>query len=108
PLEAHRGTQEAVGVFDVPTDTEGYCVCGAHNSSLGIAVSLKYKKEQLPWLSNWQHWGPGEYITGIEPGTNPPIGQAAARQQGQLVMLAAGETREYELELEILTDQQAI
>ncbi len=108
PLEAHRGTQEAVGVFDVPANAQGYCICGAHNASLGIAVSLKYKKEQLPWLSNWQHWGPGEYVTGIEPGTNPPIGQAAARKQNQLVMLAAGETREYDLELEILADAQSI
>jgi hypothetical protein len=24
----------------------------------------------MPWLINWQHWGKGEYVTALEPGTN--------------------------------------
>jgi hypothetical protein len=60
----------------------------------------------LPWLNNWQHWGKGEYVTGLEPGTNPPIGQAKARAQQQLIFLQPGETRSYSLELEVL-DQKA-
>ena len=55
---------------------DGMCTIGLHNSKLGLAVVMHYKKRQLPALANWQHWGPGEYVTGLEPGTNPPIGQA--------------------------------
>ena len=108
PLEAHRGTQEAVGVFDVPAGKDGECICGVHNAALGIAVAIKYRKEQMPWLSNWQHWGPGEYVTGIEPGTNPPTGQAKARKENQLIFLESGETRVYDVELEILDHESAI
>jgi len=42
---------------------------------------MKYRKKQLPWLANWQHFGPCEYVTALEPGTNPPIGQSKAREQ---------------------------
>ena len=77
------------------------CHAGLHNSRLGLAVAMKYKKEQLPWLSNWQHWGPGEYVNGLEPGTNPPIGQGGAREQGTLIHLDPGESRTYDLEIKV-------
>jgi hypothetical protein len=42
---------------------------------------------------------------GLEPGTNPPIGQSRARQQNELILLAPGEKRKYELEIEVLTNK---
>jgi hypothetical protein len=62
----------------------------------------------LPWLINWQHWGKGEYVTGLEPATHPPIGQSQARAQGTLIHLEPGESRRYELEMEVLRDEQKI
>jgi hypothetical protein len=41
---------------------------------------------------------------GLEPGTNPPIGQSRARQLNELIMLAPGEKRKYELEIEVSTN----
>jgi hypothetical protein len=67
-----------------------------------LAVFLKFQKKQLPWLTNWQHWGRGEYVTGLEPGTNPPIGQAKARERNELIFLQPGETRSYELQIDVL------
>ena len=69
---------------------------------------MKYKKRQLPWLSNWQHWGPGEYVTALEPGTNPPIGQGGARKQEKLIQLAPEKSRAYDLEMTVLTDKRQI
>ncbi|HSF44527.1 MAG TPA: DUF4432 family protein, partial [Chitinophagaceae bacterium] len=63
---------------------------------------------QLPWLSNWRHWSKGEYVTGIEPGTHPPIGQSKARQQKTLIMIEPGESRQYEIEIEILNNENEI
>lgn len=108
PLAAHRGTGEEVAFIDITPDSAGQCVCGLHNAQLGLAVALRFPKQQLPWLTNWQHWGPGEYVTGLEPGTNPPIGQAQARAQNKLIYLAPGESRQYTLELEVLTDEAKI
>jgi len=108
PLDQHNGTGEEAAFIDPMADNAGKWVCGLHNSKLGIAVALRFQKQQLPWLTNWQHWGVGEYVTGLEPGTNPPIGQANARKQNQLIHLAPGERRQYDLELEVLDNPTRI
>lgn len=108
PLETHRGTGEAVAFIDPAADANGYCVAGLFNDSLGLAVALRFQKSQLPWLTNWQHWGRGEYVTGIEPGTHPPIGQAKARKEETLIFLQPGESRAYEVELQVLTEQAEV
>ena len=102
PLAAHNGTGEAVAFIDATPDASGRCIAGLYNANLRIAVAMRFQKAQLPWLTNWQHWGKGEYVTGIEPGTHPPIGQANARQQGSLLFLEPGESRTYDVELEVL------
>lgn len=108
PLEQHNGTGEAVASIDSTPDANGLCTAGLHNAQLGMALALRFRKEQLPWLINWQHWGHGEYLTGLEPATNPLIGQAQARERGELILLAPGESRRYDLEIEILTSPETI
>ena len=108
PMDTHSGTGEAVAFIDPTADETGSCVAGLHNERLGLAVSVRFQKAQLPWLTNWQHWGRGEYVTGLEPGTHPPIGQANAREQGTLLFLAPGESRSYDLEINVLTDSEQI
>jgi uncharacterized protein DUF4432 len=108
PMESHRGTGEACGFIDVTPDKDGMCTIGLHNPRLGLAVATRYKKKQLPCLANWQHWGPGEYVTGLEPATNPPTGQGAARAQKKLIHLGPGKSRTYDLEISVLTDSKAI
>jgi hypothetical protein len=107
-LEEHSGSGEAVAFIDAVPDNSGLCTCGLYNSRLGIALAMRFQKDQLPWLTNWQHWGKGEYVTALEPGTHPPIGQAKAREQQQLIWLQSGERRTYNLELEVLFQEEAI
>ena len=108
PRDSHRGGGEACGFIDVPADKNRVCTVGLYNRKLGLALRLKYKKSQLPSLCNWQHWGPGEYVTALEPGTNPPIGQATARERKELIHIAPGKSRTYELEMAVLTDKAQI
>ncbi len=108
PLDEHNGAGEEAVFIDANADEHGNCTCGLHNPQLGVAVSLKFKKNQLPWLTNWQHWGKGEYVTGLEPGTNPPIGQAKAREKNELLFLQPGESRSYNLEFEVLNNETSI
>lgn len=108
PLDTHKGYGEACGFIDAQTDADGMVHCGVHNTVLGFAMAIRYKKEQLPWLSNWQHWGKREYVTALEPGTHPPIGQAAARKQQSLIFLEPGESKSYQLEIELLTEKEKI
>jgi hypothetical protein len=104
PMDAHSGTGEGAAFINPTPDASGQCTAGLYNSQLGLAVVVRFQKAQFPWMTNWQHWGKGEYVTGLEPGTNPPIGQAQAREQGTLLFLEPGEIRFYDLELEVLTD----
>ena len=108
PIEPHVGGGEACGFIDMASDKDGYSLCGIHNPGLNLALSIRYDKTQLPAFTNWQHWGRGEYVTGLEPGTNTPIGQAEARRQGKLIILEPGESRKYDLELEVLNDETQI
>lgn len=108
PLEEHGGSGEAVAYIDVLPDSSGKCTCGFYNSQIGIALALRFDKKQLPWLTNWQHWGKGEYVTGLEPGTHPPIGQAKARVDQQLIFLQPAEMRAYDLEIEVLENDEKI
>jgi len=108
PLDEHSGGGEEAAFIDVASDSSGVCTCGLYNSQIGLAVALRFQKEQLPWLTNWQHWGKGEYVLGMEPGTNPPIGQAKARTENELIHLLPGESRIYDLEIEVLTEEKRI
>lgn len=108
PMEEHNGTGEDAVCVDMEEDAEGMCACGIYNENIGIAVAMRFPKKQLPWLTNWQHWGKGDYVTGIEPGTNMPIGQAKARERKELIFIQPGETRQYDLQIEVLTFKEDI
>ncbi|MGV8878690.1 MAG: aldose 1-epimerase family protein [Sphingobacteriaceae bacterium] len=108
PIEDHNGGGEEAAYIDIKSDASGNCKSGIHNCALGIAVVLNFKKAQLPWLTNWLHFGKGEYVVGLEPGTNPPVGQAKAREQNQLIELLPEETRSYDLQIEVLHDEITI
>jgi len=104
PMESHRGSGEACGFIDVKADKKGLCQVGLVNRKLPLALVMRYPKKQLPCLANWQHFGPGEYVCALEPGTNPPIGQNKAGELKKLILMAPGEKRIYQLELAILSD----
>jgi hypothetical protein len=108
PLEAHNGSGEEAAFIDIAADGNGNAVCGLYNKMIGLAVLLRFSKNQLPWLINWQHWGRGEYVTGLEPATNPPIGQSKARETNELIILKPGEKRVYDLKIEVVNNEKEI
>lgn len=108
PLKAHAGFGEDVAFIQPEPESDGLCRAGIYNPDLGFALRMSFSKNQLPWLINWQHWGENEYVTALEPGTHPPIGQQQARKDGSLIMLKPGEKRQYELQFEIITGQKDI
>ncbi len=105
PLNEHLGTGEEVVFIDPNSDGSGMCMAGLYNAKIGLRVEIIFKKDQLPHLVNWQHWGKGEYVTGIEPATNPPIGQAQARANNELIFLESYETRSFDLEVKVFEKQ---
>ncbi len=108
PIQDHHGAGEAVCFIEPKATDEENVRCGVFNPSLELALFLKFKTKQLPHLANWQHWGLREYVTALEPGTNPPIGQKQARETNTLDFIEPGDTRMYDLELEVMDDNQKI
>lgn len=108
PLKSHQGTGEGCGFIEAKADKNGICTVGIANHDLSLGLMLKYPKAALPALANWQHWGPNEYVCALEPGTNPPTGQNAAREQGTLRMLEPGQSVDYSLEFQVLDDAKEL
>ena len=106
PMKAHSGTGEDVAFIDIKADDAGVSRCGIYNEQLNLLVGLQFQKEQLPWLVNWQHWGENEYVTALEPATNPPIGQKKAREEGSLIYLEPHERKMYDLQIEVLQEKE--
>lgn len=101
PLDTHRGSAEDCAFITPQPDADGLCRAGVANTALGLSLEITFRYDQLPCLTNWQHWGPGDYVMGLEPGTAFPEGQLAARESGRLIMLEPGESREYEVSVHV-------
>lgn len=106
PMDEHAGFGEDVAFIVPKADYQDQVVCGYANDNLGLALKITFSKKQMPWLINWQHWGKNEYVTALEPATHPPIGQAAARENGTLILLEPGESRTYDLLLEVVSGEK--
>ena len=101
PIEDHNGSGEEVVFIDPNANESGACVCGLQNDKIDLGIRIHFNKKQLPALTNWQHWGKNEYVTGIEPGTNFPIGQTQARAENGLIFLAPNESKVFDVMLKI-------
>jgi len=108
PIASHKGAGEGCGFIDVTADSKGLCHVGLYNPKLKLALAMTYSKKQMPCLTNWQHWGPGEYVTGIEPGNCYPVGQGQARRQKTLKHLAPGKSKTFNMEIAVLTREKQI
>lgn len=102
PIEPHRGSGEDVAFIDAVADEAGMCTAGVFNQEIDLGIAIRFSKRQLPWLTNWQHWGKGEYVVGLEPGTHRVIGQAKAREQNELIFIEPGESRVYDVTLDVI------
>jgi len=66
-----------------------------------LMVRLSWEAHNLPVLVQWKMPGEGTHVLGIEPANCHVEGRAAERERGTLVMLAPGQTMEYNLEFSV-------
>lgn len=102
PIKEHLGSGESVGYIDIEADPSGICEAGLLNGKLGLEAKLRFSKEQMPWLLNWQHFGKNEYVVGMEPSTHILTGRSAAQKNGTIIMLQPEEKKMYNLEFEVI------
>ena len=104
------GYQEKVYFHTVKAGKDGSVTCALVNRKLngGIGLRLRYKASELPCLTQWKMLGDREYVMGMEPGTCLPMGRAAERAGGRLVMLEVGQEISAGFELEVVEGEAGV
>ncbi|CAN5163528.1 aldose 1-epimerase family protein [soil metagenome] len=91
------GTREQVYIHVAGDDR----VARVTNAQRGLTFTLRYS-ESLPAIFQWKLTATKHYVLGLEPANVGEIqGRAAARAAGTLPTLAPGESRSYEIEIEV-------
>jgi hypothetical protein len=76
---------------------DGCVLATVVNAEKDLAAYERYRADTLPYMFLWRMLGQGTYVLGLEPSTNSTAGRREAGASGELVMLAPGESRDYEL-----------
>jgi hypothetical protein len=97
------GYVEQVFHHNPTADEEGQSCVELVNPGVGLTLRWTYRQESLPHLFQWKMMGEGAYVLGIEPANSSGIdGRAAARETGDLPVLAPGESQKYDIVFEIV------
>jgi hypothetical protein len=109
---AHHGVVPRYETLDPPSNSaeqvyenvalpepDGSVPVGILNHKLGFGAYQVYNHHQFPHHATWRMLGEGTYVVGLEPSTNSMAGRLQARERGELIELAPGDTRVYDLEL---------
>ena len=108
-MDSHRGPNSFVGyLFPRPRGTNGDATVGIVNRKLGIGVAIHYNMRQFPRCGNWQHFGPGEYVTALEPMNCTVDGRDKDRARGLMDTLKAGQRKTYRYRIEVVTDKAGL
>lgn len=110
--EPRFGFAEEVFIHDTIPGADGTVsatlVNRAFRGGRGLAMAIRYRKAELPFLIQWRNFKERAYVMGIEPANADVRGRAYNRAQGTLVELDPGERREYHLEVEIADDPAGV
>jgi Domain of unknown function (DUF4432) len=101
------GASQQVFVHRVRSDSFGLVSAALLNPRLAAGVRVSWPKTQLPWLQQWQCASEGVYALGIEPVTNRFASRAELAKSGELIALAPGEARRYDLTIDVLHGSDA-
>lgn len=98
PIHAYK---EQVFYHDLPADENGMCNVTIRNPKLGVALTVSFRKKELPNFVHWKQTGEGEYVIGIEPANCYPEGQIALAEHGILRHIDPGEVIETKVNISI-------
>jgi hypothetical protein len=104
------GFVEQVYCMELFSSDNTMTLVGLTNQAQDRAVSMKYRTEQLPYLTLWKNTTAREdgYVTGIEPGTNYPYNRHLERIAGRVPKLAPKGSKLIEIEFEVLASKEEV
>ncbi|OHB68755.1 MAG: hypothetical protein A2V70_01845 [Planctomycetes bacterium RBG_13_63_9] len=107
---AAPGLAEVVFFFELAADADGRTQALLHNAAATAGVSLTFNRNQLPQFTLWKsrQAETDGYVTGLEPATNFPNTKSFEKQNGRVITLAPGESRQHEITLEAHGDAKSV
>jgi hypothetical protein len=97
------GFRERVFYHRPRADAQGWAEARLENPSLegGIALSVRFRPEELSQFVQWTMTGEGTYVVGLEPATCRVGGYQREEEEGRVIHLAPGESRRFQLQIDI-------
>jgi uncharacterized protein DUF4432 len=96
------GFVEQVYAHDVVAGEDGRVAAMLMNERLQLGVRVEWSAKELPHFFEWLHLREGAYAVGLEPSTHDVGGDTAARADGSMIWLGAGESRSYHVIFSVL------
>ena len=94
--------REQVWQHELTPDPAGWTAAALVNDRLDFGFEVRTRKDQLPCFYQWQNLQAGMYALGLEPSTHHVLGDAAARERGEMIWLEHGQERRYDAVLAVL------
>ncbi|OLQ90588.1 hypothetical protein BIY22_06235 [Vibrio panuliri] len=74
---------------------------GISNPELGLKFSYQYENQSLPCITQWNQFGAGDYVLGLESGTAYPASEADPTPAYSRLVLAPFETKTIKLKFKV-------
>jgi hypothetical protein len=94
------GFKEQVFFHEIKPDENGYRQAALWNGKRNLGVKLNFPAAQFSHFAQWKMLGAGAYVMGLEPSNAPLASRKDLLERGEMPILQAGESREYEIEWE--------
>lgn len=109
-LQEEVGYTEQVYFFELLGDRGGQTRALLRNAHGNHGASLSYNTAELPCFTIWKstQMAADGYVTGLEPATNYPNARTFEEAQNRVIRLAGGESRRFNLELEIHGNAESV
>jgi galactose mutarotase-like enzyme len=106
--QPQKGFVEQVFEHDLLADEEGRHRVALLSADSGFGVEVSWDAAGMPHFFEWQNLRSGQYAIGLEPSTHHVAGDAGARDDGSMIWLDHGQSREYRTTIRILEGTDAV
>jgi Domain of unknown function (DUF4432) len=96
------GFVEQVYAHSLRSGEDGHVAVALINERLAFGFQLSWSLSEFPHFLEWLHLREGAYAVGLEPSTHSVDGENAARADGSMIWLQAGESRAYHTTFTVL------
>ncbi len=104
------GYAEQVYFMEPVADSDGKGLACLTDPDQAAAVAVRFDTQTLPWMTLWKNTQAvaDGYCCGVEPSTSLPNNRQFEREQGRVIELPPGASRDFEVSFEIAETRDAV